>query len=189
MENKIKNIISESLTALKSLEEKTDDIQKIAEQVLSCLQEKGKLLICGNGGSAAQAQHMAAEIVGRFKKERRALPAIALSTDTSIITSLSNDYSFERVFERQVEALGKKGDLLIMLSTSGNSPNLLKASRAAKEIGIKTAGILGKDGGLLKKEADLSLVIDSQDTAKIQEAHLIIIHAVCELAEEGLSQV
>ncbi|AAB99342.1 phosphoheptose isomerase (gmhA) [Methanocaldococcus jannaschii DSM 2661] len=136
--------------------------------------------------SAANSQHFAAEIVGRFKLERKGLPAIALTTDISILTAIGNDYGFDRIFERQVEALGKEGDVLAGISTSGNSENVIKAANKAKEMGIYTIGLLGKGGGKLKDIVDLALVVPSNDTARIQECHLTIYHVICEEVEKKL---
>ncbi|MGC8728700.1 MAG: D-sedoheptulose-7-phosphate isomerase [Elusimicrobiales bacterium] len=141
-----------------------------------------KILICGNGGSAADASHMAAELVGRFVKERKGLCAISLSTDTSILTSVSNDYSFELVFARQVEAIGKEGDVLVGFSTSGKSKNVIKAFEKAKSMGIKTVGILGNPG-FIEKISDASFTINGT-TARVQEIHSILIHILCEMIEE-----
>lgn len=145
-----------------------------------------KLLVMGNGGSAADSQHFAAEIVGRFKLERSALPAIALSTDTSILTAIGNDYGFDAVFSRQVEAHAVTGDVVVGISTSGNSPNVLKALQLAQERGCRTIGLLGKDGGSIKAVCDLALVIPSTDTPRIQEGHIAIIHIVCDLVEKAM---
>lgn len=146
----------------------------------------GKLLVMGNGGSAADAQHFAAEIVGRFKLERRGLPALALSTDTSILTAVGNDYGFDTVFRRQIEALAVTGDLVVGLSTSGNSPNVLQALELAREKGCRTVGLLGKDGGTIRNVCDLALIVPSNDTPRIQEGHITIIHIVCDLLEKNL---
>ncbi|GFO54683.1 phosphoheptose isomerase [Geomonas sp. Red276] len=147
-----------------------------------------KMLVMGNGGSAADAQHLAAEIIGRFKMERRALPAIALTTDTSILTAVGNDYGFDRVFSRQVEGLAQPGDVVIGISTSGNSPNVEIALKAAAEIGCKTVALLGRDGGSIGKLVDLPLIVPSHDTPRIQEGHITIIHIVCDLLEKALFQ-
>lgn len=155
--------------------------------IIDCLNSGGKVMICGNGGSAADSQHIAAELVGRFKRERRALAAIALSTDSSILTSLANDYSFDRVFSRQVEALGSPGDLLILISTSGNSVNLIEAARAAKDGEIVSMALLGRDGGEVVGEVDFSIVVSSYDTARIQEGHMLIYHIICDLVEEEMA--
>jgi D-sedoheptulose 7-phosphate isomerase len=146
----------------------------------------GKLLVMGNGGSAADAQHFVAEIVGRFKMERRGLPAIALSTDTSILTAIGNDYGFDRVFQRQVEALAAPGDMVVGISTSGNSPNVLLALELAQEKGCCTVGLLGKDGGSIKALCDLALIVPTSDTPRVQEGHITIIHIVCDLLEKTL---
>ena len=145
-----------------------------------------KLLVCGNGGSAADAQHFAAEMVGRFKLERRALPAIALSTDSSILTAVGNDYGFDSIFSRQVEAHAVAGDVLVGISTSGNSPNVQSALLAAAGRGCRTVALLGRDGGSLKSAAELALVVPSFDTPRIQEGHIAIIHIVCDLVEKRL---
>ena len=146
----------------------------------------GKLLVMGNGGSAADAQHFVAEIVGRFKMERRGLPAIALSTDTSILTAIGNDYGFDRVFHRQIEALAAPGDLVVGISTSGNSPNVLLALELAREKGCRTVGLLGKDGGSIKSVCDLALIVPTNDTPRVQEGHITIIHIVCDLLEKTM---
>ncbi len=146
----------------------------------------GKLLVMGNGGSAADAQHFVAEIVGRFKMERRGLPAIALSTDTSILTAIGNDYGFDKVFHRQVEALASPGDLVVGISTSGNSPNVLQALELAREKGCRTVGLLGKDGGTIKSVCDLALIVPTDDTPRVQEGHITIIHIVCDLLEKSM---
>lgn len=146
----------------------------------------GKLLVMGNGGSAADAQHFVAEIVGRFKMERRALPAIALSTDTSILTAIGNDYGFDKVFSRQIEALAAPGDVIVGISTSGNSPNVLQALLLAREQGCRTVGLLGKDGGTIKDVCDLALIVPTSDTPRVQEGHITIIHIVCDLLEKTL---
>ena len=149
----------------------------------SCLLAGGKILLLGNGGSAADCQHIAAEIVGRYKRERRGLPAIALTTDTSILTAVGNDYGFEHVFSRQVEALCTPKDVVIGLSTSGNSPNVLAAIHTARQIGAFTMGLTGGSGGKLAQCCDLSLVVASKDTPRIQEAHILVGHLLCDLID------
>ncbi len=161
-------------------------IARIAVRLVETMKIGNKLLIMGNGGSAADAQHFAAEIVGRFKMERPALPAIALSTDTSIITAIGNDYGFERIFSRQVEALAAPGDALIAISTSGNSANILQALLTGRQAGCSAIGLLGKDGGTIKEICDLSLIIPSDDTPRIQEGHITVIHILCDLIEQTL---
>jgi len=155
--------------------------------ITACFGSGGKLLFFGNGGSAADAQHLAAEFVGRFVRERAGLPAIALTTDSSILTAVGNDYGFDWVFARQLEALGRAGDVAIGISTSGNSPNVLEGIKAAKRQRLTTIGLSGKDGGILAKEADLTITISSTSTARIQECHIAVGHLLCELTEEALA--
>jgi len=159
-------------------------ILRIAETVFDAVKSGGKVMICGNGGSAADSQHMAAEFVGRYKLERRPLPAIALTTDTSALSCIANDYSFEDVFMRQTEALARAGDVLIGISTSGKSKNVEKAIFAAKKIGCTSIALLGQDGGSIAAAADISLIVPSKNTARIQEAHILIIHIICEIIDE-----
>ena len=166
------------------------DMKKIMPEVASAglrvrtaLEKGRKILICGNGGSAADSQHMAAEFVGRFVKERQSLPALALTVDTSLLTAVGNDYGFDYVFSRQVEGLGQEGDVLIAISTSGNSANVVRAVKTAKEKGLFVIGMTGENGGVLAKESDLCLAVPSQVTARIQEMHIMIIHMICEIAE------
>jgi D-sedoheptulose 7-phosphate isomerase len=164
-----------------------DNEQAIIGSVLAieeAIRNSKKLMICGNGGSAADSQHIAAEFVGRFQKERCALPALALTTDTSIITALANDYTADIVFARQVEALGNTGDVLWAISTSGNSPNVVRAVEAARSKGIKVITMTGKDGGKLKSMGDFNIHVDCPVTARAQESHITISHAICELVEE-----
>ena len=151
-----------------------------------CLRSGGKLMFCGNGGSAADSQHLAAEFTGRFIKDRRPLAALALSTDSSALTCIGNDYSFAEVFSRQIIALGRKGDCLIGISTSGNSPNVIQAVEIAKKIGIVTIGLLGRDGGRLATICDHCVIVASGVTARIQEAHILIGHTLCGAAEQAL---
>lgn len=169
------------------------DMRKIMPEVASAglrvctaLEKGRKILICGNGGSAADSQHMAAEFVGRFVKERQSLPALALTVDTSLLTAVGNDYGFDCVFSRQVEGLGQEGDVLIAISTSGNSANVVKAVKTAKEKGIYVIALTGENGGILAKESDLCLAVPSQVTARIQEMHIMIIHMICEIAEADI---
>ncbi len=145
-----------------------------------------KILIFGNGGSAADAQHIAAELVGRYKTERRGLPAIALTTDTSALTAIANDFGYERVFERQVEALANEGDLLIGISTSGNSENVNRALKLGREMGCKTIGLSGKDGGAMNGLCDLNIVVPSDDTPRIQEMHIMIGHIMCQAVDSTI---
>jgi D-sedoheptulose 7-phosphate isomerase len=162
------------------------EIERCRTLLISALQKGNKLLVMGNGGSAADAQHMAAEFVGRFLLERKALPAIALTTDTSILTAVGNDYGFDEIFKRQVEALARPGDVVIGISTSGHSNNVFHALTAANEIGCKTIGLLGREGGNIAGIVDVNLTVPVQETPRIQEAHLTIIHIICDLVERNL---
>ncbi len=155
-------------------------ILRQADDMAERLRRGCRILVCGNGGSAADAQHLAAELSGRYLKERRALAGIALTTDTSALTAIGNDYGFDQIFSRQVEAIGRPGDLLIGISTSGNSPNVLLAVEAAKRLGLHTLGLLGRDGGKLKDQVDDALVVPSTVTARIQEVHQMVYHFWCE---------
>ena len=170
---------------LTSSSQLTDAIAEASKQVIDALSNGNKILVCGNGGSASDAQHIASELVGRFVKHRRSLPAIALTTDTSAITAIGNDYGFDRIFSRQLEGLAVKGDILIGISTSGNSENVLKAISLAKEMGCKTIGLLGNDGGNIKNECDLSIVVPSAVTARIQEIHILIGHMICTFVDDA----
>src|SRR5438132_1803387 len=163
-------------------------IFEAAGLIIMCLRAGGKLLFFGNGGSAADAQHLAAEFVGRFVRERAGLPAIALTTDSSILTAVGNDYGFDEIFARQVQALGRPGDVAIAISTSGNSPNIIEGVKAARKGYLKTIGLSGKDGGLLATEADVVITIASTSTARIQECHITIGHLLCELTEEAMAR-
>jgi D-sedoheptulose 7-phosphate isomerase len=161
-------------------------IATVANLLADALASGKKLLVMGNGGSAADAQHFAAEIVGRFKLERRGLPAIALTTDTSILTAIGNDYGFEMVFRRQVEALAEGGDVVVGISTSGTSANVRSAMLLAGERGCRTVGLLGKDGGTIREVAEVALTVPSHDTPRVQEGHIAIIHIICDLVEKRL---
>ena len=163
-----------------------EPITECVQLIVTALQNGHKVLTMGNGGSAADAQHLAAELVGRFLIERKALPAIALTTDTSILTAVGNDYGFDEVFKRQVEALACPGDILIGISTSGNSTNIVRALEAGREIGVTTIGLLGRDGGEIGKFVDLALTVSAADTPRIQEAQLFILHILCDLVEKEL---
>ena len=161
-------------------------IKLSSEIIVKSLKKGGTIFWCGNGGSAADSQHIAAEFVGRFKKNRKPLRSIALTTDTSILTCVSNDYSFEEVFSRQIDALGRKGDVLVAISTSGNSRNVKRAIIQAQKMGLKTIGLLGKNGGTCKNYVDVPLIIPSNNTARIQEIHILIEHLLCEIIEHKL---
>jgi D-sedoheptulose 7-phosphate isomerase len=166
--------------------ELTTQIAVVAECLLTAFRSGRKLLIMGNGGSAADAQHFAAEIVGRFRRERRGLPAIALTTDTSILTAIGNDYGFDVIFRRQIEALAEPGDVVVGISTSGSSTNVLAALQAAATRGCATVGLLGRNGGSIRGVVDHELTVPAAETAHIQEAHITIIHILCDLVEAGL---
>ena len=187
MRDRIKDILLESIQVKEDLiREKLGKIVEISEMAIEALKKGGKLIFFGNGGSAADSQHLAAELVGRFKKERAGIPAIALTTNTSIITALANDYSYDIVFARQIEALGQKNDLAIGISTSGKAKNVNQGIKQAKKMGIKTIALSGCDGGELAKSADVALLVNSTVTARIQEAHITIGHIICELIEQAL---
>lgn len=186
MRDKIKDILLESIQIKEELLRKQiGQIMEITNLVIEALKNKGKIILFGNGGSASDSQHIAAELVGRFKKERAALAAISLAVNTSVITSLANDYGYEAVFARQIEALANKNDVAIGISTSGKAKNVAAAIRQAKKMGLKTVALTGGDGGELAKLADLSLVVPSLVTARIQEAHITVGHIICELVEES----
>jgi len=181
--------ISESIGVFnRLLEETRQPIMRAAAQLLNCIQNGGKILLCGNGGSAADAQHIAAELVVRLtgKKDRPAIAAQALTVDTSILTAGANDYGFDFVFSRQIEALGQLGDTLIAISTSGNSPNVIEAVNMAHEKGLYVIGLLGGEGGKLKKLVDLPILVPSNETPRIQEAHTLIGHILCDILENEL---
>jgi D-sedoheptulose 7-phosphate isomerase len=163
------------------------DLEKASALAVEVLKRGNKVLLCGNGGSAADAQHIAAELSGRYKTERRGLPGIALTTDTSALTAIANDYGYSRVFDRQVEALANKGDLLIGISTSGNSANIVSALKLAKELGCSTIGFSGRDGGAMNKVCDVNLVVPSDDTPRIQEMHILFGHTICQIIDDELS--
>lgn len=189
----MKNLIIEHLQA--SIDVKTsileDEsllalIEQVATAIINAYQCGKKVLICGNGGSAADAQHIAAEFVGKFYKERRSLPALALHANTSVLTAIGNDYGYETVFARQIEAYGAVGDVLIGISTSGNSPNVIQAVEKAKEIGVLTVAMTGGKDSKLSEEADICLRVPSTDTPRIQEAHITLGHIICFLVEQAL---
>lgn len=166
--------------------ELTPAIGASVNAIVNALVTGNKLLIMGNGGSAADAQHFAAEFVGRFLRERRALPAIALTTDTSLLTAVGNDFGFDQIFKRQIEALAQPGDVVIGISTSGNSSNVALAMESAQQMGCKTIGLLGRDGGIIASLSEIQLTIPVQETPHIQEAHITIIHLICDLVEQAI---
>jgi len=185
-QNIFHNNLNEHLELFGKLYLLNDSISCAADMAICSLRSKGKIMLCGNGGSAADSQHIAAELTGRFINDRAPLAALALSTDTSAITCIGNDYSFNDIFERQVRGLGHPGDCLVAISTSGNSENVLRAVRTAKSMCISTIGLLGRDGGKLRDVCDHSILVPSYTTARIQEAHILIGHTICGLIEAGL---
>ncbi len=185
----IQNSLNQHLEVFqKVLAKNVENIEDCADLIFETFERGGKILICGNGGSAADAQHIAAEFVGRFETERVALPAIALTTDTSALTALANDYDFERIFARQVDALAREGDLLIAISTSGNSPNVISAVMKARQRGCKILGMTGAKGKKLASLCDKSVLVPSERTARIQEVHITIAHIWCEIIDEKFSK-
>lgn len=175
--------IADHLAAVRQLDAQLPLLETIARALCAALRSGGKILWCGNGGSAADSQHMAAEIVGRFRRERRGLPSIALTTDTSILTSVGNDYGFDAIFARQVEALGAPGDVLVAISTSGNSRNVLAAMETARSLGLTTVAFTGNGGGKMAALADHLFTVDSRETARIQETHILAGHMICDWIE------
>ena len=184
-EEMIKSELEGHLATIKVTFALEADIKKACETAVATLKAGGKILLCGNGGSAADAQHIAAELTGRYKTERGALAGIALTTDTSALTAIGNDYGYEFVFSRQLEALGREGDLLIAISTSGNSGNVIKALELARKIGIKTIGLSGRTGGAMNELCELNLVVPSNDTPRIQEMHIMIGHIICQAIDDA----
>ncbi len=187
METVILKTLEESIEVKRRFfEDNVDRILAAAKQVATCFASGHKLLIFGNGGSAADAQHIAAEFVNRFTVERRPLPAVALNTDTSVLTSISNDYSFDEVFSKQIRALGGRDDIALGISTSGNSKNVLIAMETGRQMGLYTMGLTGCGGGKLGDNCDLSLAVDSNETPRIQETHITVGHIVCDLVDRIL---
>lgn len=189
MKNYIINQIGDSARVKMSLlenEELLDIIAEVAKECVNVYKKKRKILLAGNGGSAADAQHFAAELVGRYGFDRPSLPSIALTTDTSNLTAIGNDYGYDYVFSRQLEGLGVEGDLFIGISTSGNSKNVINAFKSAKEMGIKTVALVGRDGGEMAKIADYSIIIPSNATPRIQESHLLVEHMLCDIIEREI---
>ena len=186
----MKSIINHELnehliTSKKTIESASNSIEIAAKLCISCLKKGNKILLFGNGGSAADSQHIAAEIVGRFKTERKGLPAIALTTDSSAMTAIANDFGYLHVFERQIEALGSKGDVLIGISTGGSSKNVLNGIKLGKTLNCKAIGFSGKDGGDLSSLCHVNIVVPSDDTPRIQEMHIVIGHTICQLIDEA----
>ena len=166
-----------------------ENLNNVISEIINAIKKEKKILIMGNGGSAADAQHFAGEFINRFLFEREPLPAIALTTDSSVLTCIGNDYSFELIFEKQVKALAKKGDILIGITTSGNSENIIKAFEAGKNIGTVNIGLLGKDGGKAKNFVDYPIIVKSNSTPRIQEVHITLIHIICEIVEKEVAKI
>ena len=183
MKSIIENEFAEHLKVAQLMSALTDKVQTAAQLCINSLNNGGKILIFGNGGSAADAQHIAAELVGRYKVERKGLPAIAVTTDTSALTSIGNDYGYNHVFDRQVEALANKGDVAIGISTGGSSDNVISGLQTAKELGCKLIGFSGRDGGEMNDLCDINLVVPAEDTPRIQEMHIVIGHTICHLID------
>lgn len=184
---KIKELIKEHENCSESFYNQIENIENVVEKIVECFKSGNKILIFGNGGSAADAQHIAGKLVGRFKLERKALPAIALTTDTSVLTAWSNDYGYETVFSRQVEALAREGDILLGISTSGNSENVIKAFEKGKKIKTINISLTGNDGGKIKPLGDLNINVESNNTPRIQEYHMLAYHIICELVEKQMT--
>ena len=162
-----------------------NDIEEASKIIVDALKNGNKILLCGNGGSAADAQHIAAELTGRYKTERRGLPGIALTTDTSALTAIGNDYGYDRVFDRQVESLANSGDVIIGISTSGNSKNVVSALKLGQELGCKTVGLTGRDGGAMNDVCDINMVVPSNNTPRIQEMHILFGHTICQIIDNN----
>jgi D-sedoheptulose 7-phosphate isomerase len=177
------------LTTIEALRSQIGVIERIGALMVACIRNGGCIFWLGNGGSAADSQHLAAELVERFEVERSGIRSVALTTDTSALTAIGNDEGFERIFARQLEALGRPGDLVIGISTSGNSPNVLAALQSARKLGLGTVGMTGRGGGKLKALTDICLIAPSDNTARIQEAHILVGHLLCDLAEQQVAAV
>ncbi|MCU0651964.1 MAG: D-sedoheptulose 7-phosphate isomerase [Candidatus Omnitrophica bacterium] len=189
MRDRIQDILLESIQVKEEiLRSYISEIKNIVDLFIESLKKGGKVILFGNGGSAADAQHIAAELIGRFKKDRSALAAIALTVNTSVLTSLANDYGYEVVFSRQIEALSQKNDIIVGISTSGKAKNVALAFKQAKKMGLRTVALTGGDGGDIAKLADVSFIVPSAITARIQEVHITVGHIICELVEQELCQ-
>ena len=172
-------------TINKVIDNMEDDIEKASIIIVNALKNGNKILLCGNGGSAADAQHIAAELTGRYKSERRGLPGIALTTDTSALTAIGNDYGYDRVFDRQVESLANSGDVIIGISTSGNSNNIINALKLGQKMKCKTIGFTGRDGGAMNEVCDINLIVPSDNTPRIQEMHILFGHTICQIIDNN----
>jgi len=186
-DDEVARLLEAAAAGLEELVDQADEVARIADAVVETLAGGGTLFLCGNGGSAAQCQHIAAEFTGRFKVERGGLRAISLTTDTSALTAIGNDYGFDQVFARQLEALARPGDLLIGLSTSGQSANIVRAFESAKRLGVKSIALVGRKGCRMAELADLCLAAPGDGSATIQQCHIVALHAVCDVAERELT--
>ncbi|MDC1210242.1 SIS domain-containing protein [Pseudomonadota bacterium] len=187
IENYYNDILNEHLSIFNKLSDFEDKVYALSDVIYNTFKKNGKLIICGNGGSAADSQHIAAEFVGRFEIERGPLPAIALTTDTSILTCVGNDYNFDQIFSRQIQAIGNSNDCLIAISTSGNSQNIINAIESSNKIGMTTIGILGNDGGETLNLCNYNITVQSTKTARIQEVHIFILHAICGIIDRKIT--
>lgn len=187
MKKLIKKHILEHRVILDSIADLDGSIEKVADLLIQCLENSGTIFWCGNGGSASDSQHLAGELVGRFVGERRPLKSIALTADSAVMTCIVNDYGYKHIFSRQIEGLGVRGDVLVGISTSGNSKNVIHAFEVAKKKGMSTIGLLGKGGGKSSAIVNQSIIVPSKSTARVQEMHILIGHILCDLIEEGLS--
>jgi len=185
MEPVLPQIIADACQTLQGLLSQQSTFDRLADAAVVTLKNGGKILACGNGGSAADAMHLAEELIGRYRGNRISLPGIALNADSTAITCIANDFGFDEIFSRQVEGLGKPGDMLVCFTTSGNSTNILRALDAAKKLGVKTVMFTGKDGGKGKGKADFEIIVPGTDTARIQEAHTLLMHALLERVEQA----
>jgi D-sedoheptulose 7-phosphate isomerase len=186
MINTIKEELNSHLETINSvIDTMEEDIEGAAILIVDALKNGNKILLCGNGGSAADAQHIAAELTGRYKTERRGLPGIALTTDTSALTAIGNDYGYNRIFDRQVESLANKGDVIIGISTSGNSANVISALKLGQDLGCKTVGLSGRDGGEMNTVCDINLIVPSDNTPRIQEMHILFGHTICQIIDNN----
>ncbi len=185
MKQELRSAINEHIAVLQQIESLCHPIQEVIELIDAAFKQKKKVMSCGNGGSASDSQHFASELTGRFEMDRKGYPAFSLTTDTSALTAIGNDYGFNRVFARQVESIGHEGDVLLVISTSGNSANLIETVSQAKKQNIKTIGLLGRDGGKLGQLVDVPIIVSGERTSRIQEAHIFVLHFICQYFERG----